>query len=97
MQIGVSVHGVTDQASCPLDWRLFLPERWDDACADMGEDVEQAVVRRRKAKIPDDVRHQAKWEQALEMLDELDSWGHRPPVVVGDAGYGGRSARSGPG
>ena len=88
VQIRVSVYGAADEASCQMDWRLFLPERWDDACADMGEDVEQAVVRRRKAKIPDDVRHQAKWEQALEMLDELDSWGHRPPVVVGDAGYG---------
>jgi SRSO17 transposase len=28
-QLGVSVNAVTDQASCPLDWRLFLPERWD--------------------------------------------------------------------
>ncbi len=28
-QIGVSVHGVADTASCPLDWRLFLPESWD--------------------------------------------------------------------
>ncbi|MEV0133326.1 IS701 family transposase [Dactylosporangium sp. NPDC050688] len=28
-QIGVSVHAVTDTASCPLDWRLFLPELWD--------------------------------------------------------------------
>jgi hypothetical protein len=28
-QIGVSVHAVTDTASCPLDWRLFLPESWD--------------------------------------------------------------------
>jgi SRSO17 transposase len=28
-QIGVSVHAVTDVASCPLDWRLFLPESWD--------------------------------------------------------------------
>jgi SRSO17 transposase len=29
-QIGVSVHAVTDTASCPLDWRLFLPESWDE-------------------------------------------------------------------
>jgi SRSO17 transposase len=28
-QIGVSVHAVTDTASCPLEWRLFLPESWD--------------------------------------------------------------------
>ena len=25
-QLGVSVNAVTEQASCPLDWRLFLPE-----------------------------------------------------------------------
>jgi hypothetical protein len=30
-QLGVSVDAVTEQASCPLDWRLFVPERWDDA------------------------------------------------------------------
>jgi len=24
-QVGVSVHAATDQASCPIDWRLFLP------------------------------------------------------------------------
>ena len=30
-QIGVSVHAATDAASCPLDWRLFVPETWDDA------------------------------------------------------------------
>src|SRR5213083_2936688 len=28
-QIGVSVSAATDEASCPLDWRLFLPEEWD--------------------------------------------------------------------
>ena len=29
-QIAVSVHAATDTASCPLDWRLFLPASWDD-------------------------------------------------------------------
>jgi DDE superfamily endonuclease len=28
-QLGVSVNAVTEHASCPVDWRLFLPERWD--------------------------------------------------------------------
>ncbi|MFC3986857.1 IS701 family transposase, partial [Streptosporangium jomthongense] len=32
-QIGVSVHAVTDAASCPLTWRLFLPASWDTAQA----------------------------------------------------------------
>ena len=28
-QIGVSLNLVTDTASCPVDWRLFVPECWD--------------------------------------------------------------------
>src|SRR3712207_4525743 len=36
-QIGVSVHAVTDVASCPLNWRLFLPESWDDDAASTPE------------------------------------------------------------
>ena len=28
--IAVSVHAASDAASAPLDWRLFLPESWDD-------------------------------------------------------------------
>ncbi|WP_143336729.1 IS701 family transposase [Corynebacterium pacaense] len=88
VQIGVSVHAVTDQASCPLEWRLFLPEKWDDACAETSEEAEHIAVRRQRAKIPDIAGHQTKWEQALEMLDELDTWGYRPQVMVGDAGYG---------
>ena len=29
-QVGVSVNAVSDAASCPLDWRLFLPAEWDE-------------------------------------------------------------------
>src|ERR671932_137424 len=32
-QIGVSISAVTDAASCPLDWRPFVPQRRDDAPA----------------------------------------------------------------
>jgi SRSO17 transposase len=76
-QVGVSVHAVTDQASCPLDWRLFLPPEWDD-------DPE----RRRKAHLPDGERHRPKWQLALELLDELAGWGLVPPVILADAAYG---------
>jgi hypothetical protein len=76
-QIGVSVHAVTDQASCPINWRLFLPESWD-------ADVE----RRRKAHVPPDQRHRPKWQLALDMLDELAGWELVPPVVLADAAYG---------
>ena len=29
-QVGVSINAATDVASCPLDWRLFIPEEWDE-------------------------------------------------------------------
>jgi SRSO17 transposase len=76
-QVGVSVHAATDQASCPIDWRLFLPEDWD-------HDAE----RRRKAHVPDSQRHQPKWQLALDMLDELAAWELVPPVVLADAADG---------
>jgi SRSO17 transposase len=76
-QVGVSVHAATDQASCPINWRLFLPEEWD-------HDTE----RRRKAHVPTSQRHQPKWQLALDMLDELASWELVPPVVLADAAYG---------
>jgi SRSO17 transposase len=76
-QVGVSVNAATDEASCPLDWRLFMPKEWD---RDQG--------RRAKAHVPDDVRHVEKWRLALRMIDELRSWGLEPPVVLADAGYG---------
>ncbi len=31
-QIAVSVHAATDAASAVLNWRLFVPESWDDTC-----------------------------------------------------------------
>lgn len=92
-QIGVSVHAATDAASCPLGWRLFLPESWDDVCAETNENAEHAAARRAKAAIPDTVRHRPKWELALEMLDELACWGLAPPpVICADAGYGDNGA-----
>jgi SRSO17 transposase len=87
-QIGVSVSAVTDAASCPLSWRLFVPERWDDARAATPEAAAVIQSRRVRAGIPDSVRHREKWRLALDMLDELAGWGLAPPVVVTDAGYG---------
>src|SRR3954453_1123421 len=87
-QVGVSICAVTDTASCPLSWRLFLPERWDDAEAGTREAAAAIRGRRTRAGIPEDVRHRQKWRLALDMLDELAGWGLAPPVVVADAGYG---------
>ncbi|MEV0058188.1 IS701 family transposase [Saccharopolyspora shandongensis] len=86
-QIAVSVHAVTDTCSAAVNWRLFLPESWDDECA-IGAEAERIAARRARCAIPDEAGHRPKWQLALDMLDEIAEWGHRPPVAVGDAGYG---------
>jgi SRSO17 transposase len=76
-QVLVSVNAATDRASCPLQWRLFVSESWD-----------QDQERRERARIPDDVRHRPKWQLALEILDDLIGWGLERRVVQADGGYG---------
>jgi SRSO17 transposase len=76
-QVLVSVNAATDRASCPLGWRLFLPQAWDDD-----------QLRRSRAKIPDEVGHVPKWQLALEIVDELIAWGLQRRVVQADGGYG---------
>ncbi|MGW7613687.1 IS701 family transposase [Streptomyces sp. NPDC054766] len=76
-QVAVSVHAVSDAASCPLQWRLFVPQEWADD-----------PVRRRRTGIPEETGHREKWRLALDIIDELAGWGLVPPVVVADAGYG---------
>jgi SRSO17 transposase len=99
-QIGVSVHAVTDWASAAIDWRLFLPESWDDRrVEEVGNEQASsetlAEIRRRRARcqVPDEMRHREKWRLALDMLDEItgnsvDQWGLPRRPVVADAGYG---------
>jgi SRSO17 transposase len=84
-QIGVSVHAVTDWASAAIDWRLFLPESWDDhkteqageascdkqAAEQIREIRTEIRARRARCAIPDEVRHREKWRLALDMLDEI--------------------------
>ncbi len=76
-RVAVSVHAVTDAASVPLHWWLFLPKEG-------GRDTE----RRRVAGVPQEVGHREKWRLALDMLDEPAGWGLTPPLVVAGAGYG---------
>jgi SRSO17 transposase len=78
-QLGVSVNAVTEQASCPLDWRLFVPERWDDAAM---------ATQRAACQLPEGVHHRPKWQLVLDMLDELAGWDLVPPVLLADSGYG---------
>src|SRR5438034_7548544 len=57
-QIAVSVHAVGERGTLPLGWRLYLPEEW------CGEDL-----RRRKAKIPDDVCFRTKPQLAAGLCE----------------------------
>ncbi len=89
-QIGVSVNLVSDRASSAVDWRLFLPESWDDA-KNTDDALLAGAIRRRRAKagIPDTARHREKWRLALDMLDEVRGDWELPDLpVVADAGYG---------
>ena len=86
-QIGVSITAATEDASCPLNWRLFIPAEWD-------EQTKFNENRREKAKLPEDVQHVEKWRQALEMIDELLSWGIKPSLSTRSSAGGSFSASS---
>jgi SRSO17 transposase len=80
-QVLVSVNGASERASCPLGWRLFLPESWDHA-------GQENQARRVRARIPQDLQHVEKWRLALEIIDELIAWGLDRQVVQADGAYG---------
>ena len=76
-QIGVSVHAVGKRGTVPLGWALFLPEDW---CED--------PVRRRKAKIPDEVSFKTKSELGVELVERASGWDVPKGPVLGDHAYG---------
>ncbi len=78
-QVRVSLTLANETLGCPVNWRLFLPEEWN-------EDTE----RRARCHIPDEIHHRPKWQLALDAINELGEWGVDVGVmpVLGDAGYG---------
>lgn len=62
------VGAVTEHASCLLDWRLFLSERWDDAAM---------AAQRAACHLPEHVHHRPNWQPVVHMLDELAGWSFR--------------------
>jgi SRSO17 transposase len=76
-QITVSVHAVGERGTLPLGWRLYLPEEW---CDDL--------VRRRKAKIPDEVCFQTKPELAAGVCEDAAGWEVPIAPILADCAYG---------
>jgi SRSO17 transposase len=76
-QIGVSLHAVSDHATLPLGWALYLPEDW---CAD--------PERRQKAKIPEEVVFQTKPQLGVGLVKQVSGWAIDRAPLLGDAAYG---------
>ncbi len=80
-QIGVSLHAVSERATLPLGWALYLPQDWCD-------DPE----RRRKAKIPEAVAFQTKPQLGVGLVKRAAGWAIDRAPVLGDAAYGENTA-----
>ena len=76
-QIAVSLSIANHQASLPVAYQLYLPEKWAD-------DVE----RRKKAGVPNDITFATKPKMALRQIEWACKIGLPRGVVLADAGYG---------
>ena len=76
-QVAVSLHWSTGEASCPLGWRLYLPESWLATPA-----------RRAEGKIPEEIGYRSKNQLALDLLDQVLAWDVPRLPVVADSAYG---------
>jgi SRSO17 transposase len=76
-QVAVSLSAVSDHASLPIAYRLYLPRPWIDDLA-----------RRAAAGVPVEVIFQTKPQIALDQLRAALAAGIAQTVVLADAGYG---------
>lgn len=76
-QIGVSVHAAGSRGTVPLGWALYLPKEWCDN-----------PVRRRKARIPEEVEFATKPQLAVALALQAAGWRIGRAPVLGDAAYG---------
>lgn len=76
-QVAVSLHWASATASCPLAWRLYLPQAWL-------EDSRRA----REVNLPEGLGFRTKTELALELIDQMLAWGVPVLPVVADSYYG---------
>jgi len=76
-QVAVTLHWSSDRFSCPIGWKLYIPEGWF-------EHPERAA----KSKIPPETEFKTKSELALELIDEAIDWEVPTRPVVADSHYG---------
>ena len=76
-QVAVTLHWSSWEASCPLGWRLYLPEEW------VNDPVRLAEV-----KAPPDITYKSKTALALELIDRMLEWKIPKLPVVADTWYG---------
>ena len=76
-QVAVSLHWSTCEASCPVAWRLYLPEAWLATPA-----------RRAAGKIPAAIGYRSKNQLALDLVDQALAWDVPRLPVVADSAYG---------
>lgn len=76
-QVAVSLHWSSEEASCPILWRLYLPKEWL-------EDAERAE----EVKLPPGTVYRSKTALAREVIDQALVWGLPRLPVVADSAYG---------
>lgn len=76
-QVGLSLHCVTPEGGFPIDFQLYLPDKWTED-----------PVRRQAAGIPGDVTYKLKWELGLEMIDRVRHWDVPSGIMVAGPNYG---------
>jgi SRSO17 transposase len=81
-QIGVSLTYVGQGFAWPYAMELFVPQSWDNP------DDPECVDMRKKTYMPTDVHHRAKWQMALDLIDQARSDGVPYRAVVADSWYG---------
>jgi SRSO17 transposase len=76
-QVAVSLHWSGAEASCPLNWRLYMPKEWLD-------DQQRAA----HVRVPPGTPYRSRTELALDLIDQALAWEVPPLPLVADAFYG---------
>ena len=76
-QVAVTLDLGTEESSTPLDWALYLPEKWAND-----------LVRRKEAGVPEEITFKTKTDLALDLIDEVKGWGLQGRLVLADSAYG---------